>query len=119
MSAHVYWILEVEIKSGQAEAFKAIAQEMSAATKAGEPGTLGYDWSISADGATCHIFEYYKDSAATMVHLGGFGKNFAARFMPMIKPVRFSVYGSPSDEVKKAIAGLGPVYFAPAAGFIR
>ena len=119
MSENVYWILEVAVQPGQVEAFKAMAQEMSAATKANEPGTLGYHWNAAADGTTFHIFEHYKDSASCMVHLGNFGKNFAARFMPLVKPVRFTVYGTPSDDVKKAIGGLGPVYTQPIDGFLR
>lgn len=119
MTEHVYWILEVAVAVEKAEAFKALVQEMASATQANEPGALGYHWSWSADGSTCHIFEHYKDSAATLVHLGNFGKKFAGRFMPMVKPVRFSVYGAPSADVQKGLAGLGPVYFKSFDGYIR
>jgi hypothetical protein len=54
-----------------------------------------------------------------MTHLANFGKNFAKRFMPMVKPVRFDVYGSPSEDVKKGLAGLGPIYHQPTTGFVR
>jgi quinol monooxygenase YgiN len=118
VSGHIYWVLELAVQPGQADALKALTKEMAEATKANEPGTLGYEFSIAADG-TLHVFECYKDSAAAMVHLGNFGKNFAKRFMPMVKPVRFAVYGTPSDEVKGAIAGLGPVYYSATTGFVR
>lgn len=119
MSDVVHWILEVAIQPGQADAFKALMKEMVAATQANEPGTLAYEWNLSADGGTCHIYERYKDPAATMVHLGNFGKNFAKRFVPMVKPGRLSVYGTPSEDVKKGLAGSGAVYYQPIGGFGR
>jgi quinol monooxygenase YgiN len=119
VSGHVYWVFEITVQPGQADAFKALAEEMCAGTKANEPGTLAYDWHANADGKTFHIFEHYKDADAAMVHLGNFGKNYAKRFMPMVTPVCFSVYGSPNEDVKKALAGLGPVYYQPFAGFVR
>jgi quinol monooxygenase YgiN len=119
MSEVVHWVLEVAIQPGQTEAFKALMKEMVDATKANEPDTLAYEWNISADGGTCHIYERYKDSAATLTHLGSFGKNFAKRFMPMVKPGKFCVYGRPSADVQKGLAGLNPIYFNPIGGFGR
>lgn len=118
MTDHVYWVFEVAVQPDNVEAFKAMSKEMSDATKANEPGTLAYHWNAGADGAF-HIFEHYKDSAAAMTHLANFGKNFASRFMPLVKPVRFTVYGKPGEDVKKGLAGLGPVYYADVGGFIR
>jgi quinol monooxygenase YgiN len=119
MTDHVYWVFEVAVQPDKVEAFKALSREMCDATNANEPGTLAYHWNAGADGTTFHIFEHYKDSAAAMTHLGNFGKHFASRFMPMVKPVRFSVYGKPGDDVKKGLAGLGPVHYASCGGFIR
>jgi len=47
------------------------------------------------------------------------GANFAERFMKILKPTRVVVYGTPSVEVKDALAGLNPVYMAPLGGFRR
>ncbi len=119
MSNNVHWILEVAIKDGELDNFKALAEEMSAATKANEPGTLAYEWFVSADGKTCHIYERYADSAATMVHLGSFGANFAERLLAIAEPKRFDVYGNPDDQVRAALAGFGAVHFDQVAGFAR
>lgn len=114
----VYWNLELEVRPEQAEAFRTLMGEMVANTQANEPNTLNYEWSVNADGTVCHIFERYADSAAVMTHMKGFGR-FADRFFAAVKPLRFHVYGAPSDEVKGALAALSPRYFGLAAGFHR
>ena len=63
--------------------------------------------------------KHYQDSAAAMTHLESFGAKFAARFMEVVKPTRLVVDGTPSGQVKDALAGLSPVYMAPFGGFRR
>jgi quinol monooxygenase YgiN len=93
--------------------------EMVEATQKNEPGTLNYEWAISDDRQVCHIYERFQDSAAAMAHMESFGANFAARFMEVLKPTRLVVYGTPSAQVKDALAGLSPVYMALFGGFRR
>ncbi len=119
MSDAVSWVLELSVKDGQLDAFKALAQEMSAATQADEPGAAIYEWFIDGDGKTIHIYERYTDSAATMVHLGNFGAKFAERFLACVDPSRLMVYGDPSDEVRGGLAGLGAAHMTQFAGFAR
>ena len=119
MSDNVYWILEVAIKDGEFDNFKALMTEMVDATQADEPGALNYEWTVSDDQSTCHIYERYADSAATMVHLGNFGSKFAGRFMKVLKPTKFVVYGNPDDKVKDALNPMGAVYMSPIGGFAR
>jgi hypothetical protein len=69
--------------------------------------------------ASYHIFERYVDSAAVMIRVSAFGEKFAGRFLELLKRVRFVVYGSPSDQVKAALAGFNPVYKQPLGGFTR
>lgn len=119
MAGQVSWLLELTINPGRGEDFKTLVQDMVGATLAAEPGTLAYEWSTSADGTVCHIYERYFDSAAVMVHLGAFGEDFAQRFLDILVPTRFVVYGTPSPEVKEALAAFGPVYMETAGGFSR
>jgi quinol monooxygenase YgiN len=119
MSSNVYWMLELEMQPGKEKDFRALMQEMVGATQKNESGALNYEWSTSADGKTCHIFERYADSAAVMTHLGTFGQKFADRFLGLLKPVRFVVYGSPNADVKNALAGFNPVYMQGVGGFSR
>ncbi len=119
MSDIVHWLLELNIKDGKSDDFKALMNEMVGATRANEPGTLIYEWFISEDGKSCHIYERYVDSAATMTHLGSFGQNFAERFLAAAEPTRFVVYGNPNDEVRGALAGFGAVHMSQIGGFAR
>jgi quinol monooxygenase YgiN len=119
MSDAVSWVLELSVKDGQLDTFKALAREMSETTQADEPGATHYEWFIDADGKTIHICERYADSAATMVHLGNFGAKFAERFLACVDPARLMVYGDPSEEVRGALAGLGAAHMTQFAGFAR
>ena len=119
MNNQVYWMLELEIQPGREQDFRALMKEMVAATLNDEPDTLAYEWSTSGDGKRCHIFEHYADSAATMKHLANFGEKFAARFLDVLNPTSFVVYGSPNQDVKDALAALGAAYMQSADGFTR
>ena len=119
MSDHVYWVLKAKIKDGQMDNLKALMAEMVEATQANEPGALNYEWSISADGQSCHIFERYADSEATLVHLGTFGKVYAARFMSVLQPTGMTVYGNPNEAARKALKGAGGVFMTSIGGFSR
>jgi quinol monooxygenase YgiN len=112
-------MLELDVQKGRESDFRELMVEMVGATKANEAGTLDYEWSTTADGGRCHIFERYVDSAAVLTHLGTFGEKFAGRFLEILKPVRFVVYGSPSSTVRDGLAGFNPVYMQPAGGFSR
>ncbi len=119
MATGVAWMLELSIQEGKEDAFPALVEEMVAATQETEPGTLDYQWSTSADETVCHIFERYTDSDAVMAHLGNFGEKFAGRFMEILTPTRFVIYGSPSQEVKDALSAFNPTYMHSAGGFSR
>lgn len=118
MSENVSWLLELAVKPGELDTFRALMHEMVESTQA-EPGTLSYEWSISDAGDVCHLYERYADPAATLAHMGSFGANFAGRFLAAATPTRLTVYGAPSDEVKKGLSGFGPVFMAPFGGFAR
>ena len=119
MSEQVAWLLEMNIKPGAADSFKAVMNEMIEATRANEPGTLNYEWSLSEDGSTCHLYERYANSAATMTHLASFGANYAERFLAAVQPTRFTIYGNPDAQVRSALDPFSPTYMTSAAGFAR
>ena len=119
MSENVYWVLELAINPGRFEDFKTLVAEMVEATERNDVGTLNYEYTISDDRQVCHIYERYRNSAAVMTHVETFRAKFATRFMDVLKPMRFVIYGSPSAQVKDALAGLSPVYMAPFKGFSR
>ena len=96
------------------------SEELEALEKLKKPGKWqppqNYEWFVTKDNRSCHIFERYVDSAAVMTHLGTFGQKFAQRFMTVLQKTRYTVYGNPSDEVIKALAAFGPVFMTPIGG---
>jgi quinol monooxygenase YgiN len=119
MARGVSWFLDLDIREGKAAELPGLVEEMVAATQENEPGTLDYEWSTSADGTVCHIFERYSDSDAVLVHLKTFGERFAGRFMEILEPTRFVVYGSPNQPVMDALDAFNPTYMDSAGGFSR
>jgi quinol monooxygenase YgiN len=118
MGEQVSWVLELNVKPGQLESFRSLMNEMVEATK-GETGTEMYEWFVSEDGTKIHIYERYADSDATLTHLNNFGQHFAKRFMSMVEPTRFVVYGAPNEQAKSALDGLRATYYDPFGGFAR
>lgn len=118
MSANVSWNLRLSIRDGQFANFNVLMAEMVESTQS-EAGTLMYEWFLNEDKNTCHIYERYADSDAVMAHLGNFGAKFAARFLEYLEPTSLSVYGDPTDQVRGALEGLGPVYLGLVSGFTR
>ncbi len=118
MSPVVSWNLQLSVREGQLEPFRGLIDEMVASTRS-EPGALTYEWFLSADGSTCHIYERYADSGATMEHLGNFGTKFAERFLACVQPTGFFVYGNPSQEVREVLDTLGAVYLGWFGGLSR
>jgi quinol monooxygenase YgiN len=116
MDREVSWVLEAAVKPGQLDTLRSLMQEMVESTRA-EPGTRGYEWFVSDDGDVVHFCERYADSAAALAHAGTFGERFAERFLATVTPTRFTVMGTPTEDVKAALSGLSPTYLQPLGGF--
>ena len=118
MEGQVSWILEGAVKPGQLDTFKTLMEEMVEGTSK-EPSTRNYEWYISEDSGTVHLFEKYADSDAMIAHVNGFMEKWAGRFMACLDVKRFTVYGDPSAPARDLLAGLGPTYLGPWGGFAR
>lgn len=117
MSDVVSWDLMLSVKDGKLDEFRALMDEMVAATK-DEPGALIYEWFVSDDGTAVHIYERYADSDATMAHLGSFA-GFAPRFFGAVDPTGFYVYGNPNEATAEALTGSGAQIMGSLGGFAR
>ncbi len=118
MSTIVSWHLQVSIRDGRFDEFKALMEEMVESTRK-ESGTLAYEWFLSEDSKSCHIYERYSDSDAVMTHLANFGSNFADRFVECVEPKSMIVYGEPADEVRTALDAFGAEFLSSFGGFSR
>ncbi len=119
MNDTVSWVLEMAIKPGELDNFKALMEEMVEDVQATQPDTTHYEWFFNEDGSVCHLYERYADSAATMIHLNSFAENYAERFLGAADPTRLTVYGNPNDEVRGILGGFGAVIMAQLGGYAR
>jgi len=117
MTNHVGIVASLKINDGKLEDLKALAREMSEAAQA-EPGTLVYEWYVSADGTRCDIHERYADNAAFLAHASGVGP-FMQRLMTMVTPSATALYGKPDEKSKAMVAGFGAIPMTQVAGFSR
>ena len=117
MSDNVFFVLELEIKPGQADDLRAVMREMVSLTRT-EPGTLNYEWFLSDDGASCHIYERYADSGAVLAHGATFPENLNQRFQAF-RLTRLVVYGKADEDLRGALSGLSAAFLQPLGGFVR
>ena len=119
MGEAVFYVFEVGIREGQLDNLKAVMNDMSDATKANEPGTIDYQWFVSPDETTCHVFERYASSNALLAHLKYVKEHFSERLWSTIEAKHLTVYGAPDDEMRKTLGALGAVFMGPIGGFSR
>ncbi len=118
MTDHVSWVFEVAVKPGKIDALRTLMEEMVESTRA-EPGAVAYEWFVSDDESVVILYERYADSAAVLAHSDAFHAKFAARFLDLVEPARFTVLGAPSDEAKATLSVPGRVFLQPLAGFAK
>jgi len=126
MSDSIFFVVELEVQSGQVDELRSVMEEMVRVTQADEPGTLNYEWFLVADGSACHIFERYADSAAAVVHSQTFPPELGERAQAF-RPTRLTAYGTLTDEIRReriapllaAVPELELVVVDPLGGFTR
>jgi quinol monooxygenase YgiN len=116
---HVSWHVELAVKPGELDNFRALTREMVEFARS-EAGVVVYERFVSPDGNDVHVYERWVDSPAALTHLQAFGEQFGARFSSMVERKRFTVYGTPSDELKRVLDRFGATtYLRPFGGFSR
>ena len=93
-----------KIHEGQLIEYKKRAEQCLSIVKAKDKDTLVFDWYFNEDQTECVIIETYPDSNALLVHLGNLGDLFGK--LLEVADFEAEVYGSPSEELQKATAGL-------------
>lgn len=107
VSNSIFYTCEFAIKEGQLENVKTLAKEVVEATKANEPTTTNYEFFITDDGSTCHTYERYTDFEAAIKHIVAVMTKFSDRINALAEPKRVTVYGNPSDELRKMLSSIG------------
>jgi quinol monooxygenase YgiN len=112
----VAWLFELELKPEHRAEFEALAPEMIASTRQ-EEGARAYQLFRNDDSNAVCVYERYADSSAALTHMTIFGEKFGARFMELVTPVRFTVLGSPGEDLVAALTPIGAVVHVPMGGF--
>ena len=116
MNDEIAWRVELAVKPDQVENLLALTDEMVKAAMM-EVGCLSYQRFISPDGKSVHVYERYLNSGVALAHLTMFFQRFGARFVSTVDRKTFTVYGSPSSELRKMLDQFRPQYFRPFGNF--
>jgi hypothetical protein len=82
-------------------------------------GAPQFECNVGDDQKTVDFFEHYTDSKAALLHQTESFASFSKEFFALAKLTRWVIYGTPSDEFKKANADFHPIYMTPFDGFVR
>jgi quinol monooxygenase YgiN len=115
-SEQVYWVFTVAVD--QMDKFTPLMPKLVAATQK-EPGALQFEINIGDDRKTVDIFERYTDSKVALFHQAKSFMPHSKEFFAVASLTRWVIYGTPSDEFKKANADSHPIYMTPLDGFVR
>lgn len=114
----LYWVFTLNVKPGKFPEFRTLVADIVAASHQ-EPGTLAYQYSVSADEATVHIFERYRDSDAFVAHVEQTFGPQAERFMQLVSVASLVVYGNPNAAARAALDSFNATYMTLFDGFAR
>lgn len=110
------WIVEAKINDGQRDIFKAVMDEIVAATKT-EGGTINYQYYVSDEGDVL-VYESFKDVESAHIHINNWDR-FAERWVAAAKPTRMVHLGNLPDDLRERHAALAPLWLKPFGGFAR
>jgi quinol monooxygenase YgiN len=112
------YVIELTINDGGLDRFKELAAGYAAAVQESEPDTTTYQWYLAEDGSKCLLHEAFTNSEALLQHLTNVGPSLPD--LLAVSPItRVEVFGTPSDDAREALDGLGAAYYPHFTGFQR
>ena len=112
-------LVDLNIHEGKFAEFEAVAKQMAAVSEK-EPGTLGYQFHLSADRNRCRLVEGYTDTTAITAHFHGPAvQQFVPQLVQFASPARMEIYGDPGPDVTAMVAAFGAEIFSAWEGFDR
>jgi quinol monooxygenase YgiN len=115
--AETMLILDLAIKPGRVDDFRAAAEAVFERTQA-EPGTLRYDYFISDDGTRNINIEVFKNADAFVFHNRN-NADLVPALMDAADIVRLDIVGDVSDELHKELEGRPFLHFEKLGGVTR
>jgi quinol monooxygenase YgiN len=112
-------LVAFDIHEGKLFEFEAIAKQMIAVSEK-EPGTIAYNFLLSADRKRARLLEGYRDVAAVTAHFQGPAvQQFVPQLIQVATPTLMEFYGDPGPEVTAMAKSFNAVIFMEFEGFDR
>nr|WP_275041474.1 antibiotic biosynthesis monooxygenase [Pseudoalteromonas fuliginea] len=111
------WTVEGAIKAGKKDQFLVIMEQLIAAAKK-EAGTIMYEWTLSEDESSVHIYERYRNEDAAKAHLAQWETN-GPLFLDVVDITKITVFSALNDNFKAAFTGPATVFMNPVGGFVK
>ena len=103
--SELHVIARFQVQDGKLEEFKGLAQECVEIVRQKEKGALRYARILNEYHTGCGVREKYTSSAALLEHVTNVGVTLGK--LMTVADLAIEVYGSPSEELLNATAGLG------------
>jgi len=99
----IYFVARFKIHPDREDEFKSAAAACLATTRAGEPGTLAYEWFINEEQTDVIVLEAYENCEAVLAHI----KNSGPRVPKLLQCADQAVegLGTPSAELRDRLPG--------------
>jgi len=112
MSKHIVrFTVDLTINEENFYEFESISRTMIDGSQK-EPGTLEYDFFLSADRKRCRLLETYADAEAVLAHLTGpVVQELVPRLLETSSLSGFEVYGDPGSKATQILTGFGAEIF--------
>jgi quinol monooxygenase YgiN len=118
-TSRIRLLVDIDIHDRKFSDFEAIALQMVAVSEK-EPGTLCYNFLLSADRKHCRLVEGYTDVSAITAHFKGPAvQQFVPQLLKVASPVLMEIYGDPGPEVTAMAAAFNAVILTGWHGFDR
>ena len=112
MNDSLHWTWQANIKDGEEQGFRALAKEWRECAEK-EPGTLHSEWTISEDGKSVRVDQWFTDAAAAYAQ---YHTNTCWRRLDdYLQPTSMVVCGK-SNEQLEFLRDHGTIFMLPLEG---
>ena len=99
--SELHAIVRFKVNEGKLEEFKRLAARCMETVRTKDPGTLRYDWFISADESEGVVQESYRSSEAYLEHVKNLRETLDA--LRTVASVSSEMLGTPSPELPQVL----------------
>lgn len=98
-------LVEIAVREGRTEAFRAAVESLVRSVEANEPGCLRYDFYLSSDGRHDWNVEVFRDSEAVLAHMDNV-RPLLPSLLETAEFTRLQVLGDLSDAAYAALSDI-------------